>query len=113
MAYMSSVLCDPYFLESYFGMAYLYSEIDKDITLEWCAKYKEAEEKLLNTPDEELSIYQLNRKKELMDPEEYHRILREISEKSQRFYLDETEIDEISSIREMIVELEAKLTQQV
>ena len=70
MAYMSSVLCDPYFLESYFGMAYLYSEIDKDITLEWCAKYKEAEEKLLNTPDEELSIYQLNRKKELMDPEE-------------------------------------------
>ncbi len=112
MAYMSSVLCAPYFLESYVGMAYLYGQIDKDIALEWCAKYKEAEEKLLNTPDEELNMAQLNRKKEILEPGEHHKTLREISARSQHIHLDEAEIDGIPSIREMIVELEAELMQQ-
>ena len=37
-----------------------------------------------------------------MDPEEYHKTFREISEKSKYLHLDDTEIDGIPSIREMI-----------
>jgi hypothetical protein len=112
MAFMSSVLCEPYFLESYACMAYLYSDIDKDIALEWCAKYKEAEGNLLNTPDEELNIYQLERKKEILDPEEYHKTLREISKKSRCLHIDESEVDGVTSTREMIAELEEELMQR-
>jgi hypothetical protein len=111
MAFTSSLLCNPFDLESYFGLALLFSETDKDVALEWCAKYKEAEGKLLNTPDEELNISQLNRKK-LLDPEEHHKTLIEISEKSKYLHFDETEVDGIPSIREMIAELEAELMQR-
>lgn len=112
MAFMSSVLCEPYFLESYGCMVYLYSDIDKDIALEWCAKYKEAEKELLNTPDAELNIYQLNRKKEIMNPKEYHKTLRELSKKSQYFHLDESDIDNVPNIKETIDEIESSLLQK-
>ena len=113
MAFISSLLCDTFSMESYFGMALLFSEINKSTALEWCAKYKEAEGKLLNTPDEDLNISQLNRKKELLYPEEYHKTLREISKKSQYLNLDETTVDGIPSSREMITELEEELMQLV
>ena len=113
MAFTSSLLCNPFDLESYFGLALLFSETDKDVALEWCAKYKEVEGKLINTPDEELNISQLNRKRELLDPEEYHKTLREISEKSKYLHLDETEIDNMPSTKDMIKELEASLLQKV
>jgi hypothetical protein len=112
MAFTSSILCDPFFLESYVGMASLYSELDKDVALEWCTKYKEAEGNLLNTPDEELNTSQLNHKKELLDPEERSRTFREITKHAPQFLPDDTEIYDIPSIRDIINELETSLLQQ-
>ena len=94
MAFTSSILCNPFALESYFGLAAFYSEIDKATALEWCAKYKETENKLLSTPNKELNRIQLNLKECLLDPEEYNKTIREISEKSQyRLGLDEINVD--------------------
>lgn len=112
IAFTSSLLCNPFFMESYLGIAVLFSEINKNIALEWCAKYKEAEGKLLNTPDEELNISQLNHKKELLDPEERRKTFREIAKHAPHLLPDDTEIDGIPSIREMIFELEAELMQR-
>lgn len=112
LAFTSSILCDLFFLESYVGMASLYSEIDKGVALEWCDKYKEAEGKLLNTPDEELNISQLSHKKDLLDPEERRRTFREIAKHAPQFLPDDTEIDDIPSIRDIINELETSLLQQ-
>lgn len=111
MAFTSSILCEPCYLESYFGMALLNSEISKDESLEWCAKYKKAEDKLLNTPNEELNTVQLAMK-ENVDPEKFRNTLKEIAEKAPHILPDGWEENEGKSMRDKIYELEAELTQR-
>ena len=110
MAFTSSILCEPCYLESYFGMALLNSEISKDESLEWCAKYKKAEDKLLNTPNEELSASELTAKKNL-DPEEYRRNLRMLAEHSPHLLPDDDIEFDGETMRDKINELEAELLQ--
>jgi len=92
-------------------MALLNSEISKDESLEWCAKYKKAEDNLLNTPNEELNTVQLAMK-ENVDPEEFRNTLKEIAEKAPHILPDGWEENEGKSMRDKIYELEAELTQR-
>jgi len=109
-AFMSSILCDSFCLESYFGIACLFAPINKDVSLEWCAKYKEAEDKLLNTPNEELNTGQLAEKNNLVpEPEEFRNILSLIAEKAPHFLPDGWEENEGKSLRDKINEIEAEL----
>jgi hypothetical protein len=111
-AFMSSILCDSFYLESYFGMACLFSPINKDVSLEWCAKYKKAEGKLLNTPNEELNTVQLSLKKSFdPEPEELLNLLEEIVEKAPHLPPDGWEENEGKTMRDKIYELEAELLQ--
>lgn len=111
MAFTSSILCETCYLESYFCMALLNSEISKDESLEWCAKYKKAEDKLLNTPNEELSASELTAKKNL-DPEEYRRNLRMLAEHSPHLLPDDDIEFDGETMRDKINELEADLLQK-
>jgi len=104
MAFMSSVLCNPFQLSSYCCLAFLYSSVDKDIALDWCAKYKEAEDKLLNTPDAELSDSELIAKKSL-DQEE----LKKMAAALPSFSPDDWEEISKRSTRDIINELEKEL----
>lgn len=110
IAFMSSILCDSFFLESYFGMACLYSVINKDVSLEWCAKYKKAEDRLLNTPDEELNTVQLSQKKNL-DPEEFRSAIKKILELAPDVLPDGWEEEASKSMRDKINELKGELLQ--
>lgn len=113
MAFTSSILCDPDFLSPYAGMALLYGYvwINKDAALEFCRKYKEVEYKLLNTPDEELSAFELKAKKNL-DPEEYRRKLRMLEEHSPHLLPDDDIEFDGETMRDKINELEAELLQK-
>ena len=112
MAFMSSILCDSFYLESYFGMACLFGPINKNVSLEWCAKYKKAEGKLLNTPNEELNTIQLSLKKNFdPDPEEFLNLLKEIAEKTPSILPDGWEEEASKNMRDKINELEAELLQ--
>ena len=112
MAFTSSILCDPYLLSAYAGMALLYGYvwINKDAALEFCRKYKEVEHKLLNTPDEELSASELTAKKNL-DPEEYQRKLRMLAEHSPHLLPDDDIEFDGETMIDKINELEAELLQ--
>lgn len=71
MAFTSSLLCDPLMLPAYGGIALLYGTIwvNKEVALEWCSKYKEAEAQLASTPDRELTSVQLAGKR-VLDPKQ-------------------------------------------
>ncbi len=112
MAFTSSILCNPFCLESYFSMALLYSGINKDVSLEWCAKYKEAEDKLLNTPNGELNTFQLSRKKNV-DPKEAEKAYRMMAEHSPHLLPDDDIEFDGETMRDKINELEAELVQAV
>ncbi len=109
MAFISSILCDPFELCSYAGMAFLYSSyfVNEEAALEWCAKYKETEDKLLNTPNDELNGYQLSEKK-LLDPKEAARTSRVMADHSPHLIPEGYEPDG-QSAREKINELEKKI----
>ncbi|MBW8042323.1 MAG: hypothetical protein FVQ85_20315 [Planctomycetes bacterium] len=113
MAFMSSILCDEYMLPSYAGMAFLHGEIhiNKDVALEFCAKYKAIEDKLLNTPDNDLSPLQLS-KKELLDPKNMHKTMERIKQYAPGLLPnDSVAEDEEMSQRDYIEQLEKKLLQ--
>lgn len=112
MAFMSSILCDEYMLPSYAGMAILWGEIlgSKDAGLEFCAKYKTVVDKLLNTPDNELSPSRLLQKKELLDPKIMHNTIEKIKQDASGLLLDDSvDEDEEMSQRDYIEQLEKKL----
>ena len=110
MAFTSAVLCDPLFLAGYMGMAFLYGNIsfNKKVALEWCQKYKDAEETLLRTPDERLSLAQRSWKWLVEDPEEAGKICAEIAMRSPRL-LDARGPADKRPMREVIKELEERL----
>lgn len=112
MAFTSSILCEPCYLESYVGMALLYGYvwINKDAALEFCRKYKEVEYKLLNTPDEELSASELIAKENL-DPEKLKSTLKEMAEHTTGLLPDGWEEEVTKSMSDTINELEAELLQ--
>lgn len=72
MAFTSAILCDPFRIEANADMALLYSQLhlNKKVVLEYCQKYKLAERRLLNTPDEQLSPLHRSMKNLIQDPQE-------------------------------------------
>lgn len=110
MAFTSAVLCDQLQLEAYAGMASLYGEIlfNKNVALEWCGKYKSAEQKLLHTPDERLSLVQQSAKRQIEDPDEAKRALQEVAAHAPHL-LNGQPLGEERSMREMIDDLERRL----
>lgn len=111
MAFSSSILCDPFELSSYAGIAFLYSSygMNKEAALEWCRKYKEAEDKLLNTPDETLNSYQLGGKK-MLDPKEASENFMWMEKYTPELIPDGCKTGE--SLRDQINELEQSLLQK-
>lgn len=118
MAFTSAVLCDPLQLEAYVGMVHLYTEIlfNKEAGLEWCEKYKIAEQRLLRTPDEHLSGVHLMEKQAFHDPDEAKRALLEMAEHAPELldgFLHGRPLDEVlhedRSMREMIEDIERRL----
>ncbi|MHC4083904.1 MAG: hypothetical protein ACYSU3_17850 [Planctomycetota bacterium] len=80
-SFMSSILCDPFNLISYYGMVILHGMTfrHRDVGLEFCMKYKRAEAELLNTPDNELTAFQLAEKQNLSrNPQELQGELKEL-----------------------------------
>lgn len=110
MAFTSAVLCDALQLGPYAGMAFLYGAIlfNKKVALEWCQKYKDAEQTLLGTPDEELSLLDQSAKRLIEDPDEYRRTRDEIAMYAPHL-LDGQPPTEDRPMREGIEELEEKL----
>jgi hypothetical protein len=108
MAFSSSLLCDQFLLSSYCALAFLYSSVDKDIALEWCAKYKKLEDRLLNTSDNELSDSELIAKRPIVNLKEDLKI---ISEYSPHLLHDRWEEEVNKSMRDRINELEEELLQ--
>jgi len=110
MAFTSAVLCDPLFLEAYAGMAFLYGgeygTLNRQVALEWCQKYKEAERRLLATPDEQLNPFQQAAKRGIEDPEEDRRTREEIAMYAPHL-LEPTTEDR--PIRQLIEKLEGRL----
>jgi hypothetical protein len=113
MAFTSGILCAPYSLCAYYGMAILYGcvWINKDIALEFCRKYKEVEDKLMSTPDEDLSSSELlakqinNGEKE----REFHSFIAERCADLTHLLPDDWEEESRRSMRDIINDLENKL----
>jgi len=65
-AYLSALLCDPYLLPAYKGLASLYLVTGKkDLAAGMCRHYDATEEELLHTQDPELFLYRETRYKPL------------------------------------------------
>ena len=111
MAFESSLLCDPFSMGSYVGMALLYREINKDIALEWCSKYRDAERKLLNTPDEELNNYELT-VRESLDQENLNSMFTKMTELTTGIVPDGWNEEAGESMNDVITEIEADLLQK-
>jgi hypothetical protein len=81
MAFTSAILCDPFQLPSYLGMAFLYGTtyINKDAALKWCQNYKRAEDRLLNEPDQNLAWHHRGQKMLITHPFEARNIFNKIS----------------------------------
>ena len=66
IAYLSALLCDPYLLPAYKGLASYYMVVGKkDLAAGMCRQYDAIEEKLLQTEDPELFLYREVRYKPL------------------------------------------------
>jgi hypothetical protein len=111
MAFMSSILCEPSYLTSYFALAVLYSNVDVNIALEWCAKYKQTADTLMNTPDEELSAAELSNK-ESLDPEKLKSAVEEMAKHTRGLVPQGWEEDVAKSMSDKINELETELLQK-
>jgi hypothetical protein len=111
MAFMSSILCEPSYLTSYFALAVLYSNVDVNIALEWCAKYKQTADTLMNTPDEELSAAELSNK-ESLDPEKLKIAVEEMAKHTRGLVPQGWEEDVAKSMSDKINELETELLQK-
>lgn len=111
MAFTSAILCDPLQLGAYAGMAFLYGEINinEPVALDWCQKYREAEDALLATPNEKLTPVQQSAKQMIQDPTESQRVMREIAKHAPHL-LEATGPTEDKPMREIIEELEQRLT---
>jgi len=109
MAFTSSILCDPFQLPAYGGMAILhgYTLRNKDVGLEWCSNYKKAEDNLLNTPDAELNFGQLAMKK-MLDPDQAAEVQKLMAEKAPHLLPDIAAANH-KSMRDIISELERHL----
>lgn len=81
MAFRSAILCNVCMLSAYLGMVTLLGtvHVDRTLGLEWCRRYKAAEDALRATPEDQLSINQRAAKK-LLDPQEVERTHREMAE---------------------------------
>lgn len=112
-AFMSSILCDPFNLISYYGMVVLHGVTfpHKDVGLEFCMKYKRAEGELLNTPDNELTAFQLAAKQDLSrNPKEREGELKTLEKLAPDLFADGVLSDGMS-LRDRINELEKELLQ--
>ena len=122
-AFTSSIVCDPVNLSSYFGMAGLLGGealpgfVLKEDALGWCRMYKEAEKRLLTTPDEKLGPAERGFKMEMTaspgEAKEMRRHGREIVERLPEVAAmfggaGDVEDDDMS-LRDMIDQLEARL----
>lgn len=110
MAFTSAILCDPFQLQAYSGMAFLYGEIhiNVPIALEWCQKYKDAEEKFLSTPNERLTPIQISTKEMIQNPDEAEKTTREMAKHAPHL-MNEVGASEHKPTKDLIVELEQKL----
>ena len=110
MAFISAILCDLFQLEAYAGMAFLYGElnVNEPVALEWCQKYKDAEDRLLATPDEKLTAYQQSAKQMIQDPTERQRVMREMAKHAPHL-VEGTSPSEDVPMRDLIDELEHRL----
>jgi hypothetical protein len=64
IAYLSALLCDPFLLPAYKGLASFYNVMGKkDLAASTCRQYDATEEKLLQTRDPELFLYRETRYK--------------------------------------------------
>lgn len=107
--FLSSILCDPLSLPSYGGMAFLSGEVvlNKPVAIEWCQKYKRAEDRLRNIPDDQLGYWR-SAQKELLDPEKAAATMKEMAQHVPHLLPDLSDRDE-RSMRDQIDELEAEL----
>ncbi len=114
MAFTSAVLCDPLQLAPYAGMAFLYSEIlfNRKVALEWCGKYKNAEDKLLNTPNEGLSPFQQSAKRLIENPDLEMITYKEISNHVPNL-MNGNPLNENKQMKNMIANLERKLRKKI
>lgn len=110
MAFTSAVLCDPWQLEAYVGMALLYGDLflNKKVALEWCSKYKNAEDELASTPDERLSMFHRAAKEGILHPELARQTAGEIAQHAPNL-LDGQPLVDDKTRREEIEELERRL----
>ncbi len=111
MTFTSSILCDPFYLPSYGCMVCLYGTIwiNKEAALEWCRKYRAAEDRLLNTPDEQLHNWGLAQKQLILKPTERADTIRRVAEHAPNLLPPDMEEDG-PGMREMIDQIEEELT---
>lgn len=112
VGFVSSILCNPLYLLSYAGMAFLHGEIHNNNTVgvDWCRKYRRAEERLLNTPDNLLSYNQMAEKEQLIAPYESTRAMREkIAEHAPHLLAGMGDIDDEQTMSQRINDLEKEL----
>jgi hypothetical protein len=65
-AYKSSILCNPFILPSYGGLAYFYAFLGlKELAIKTYQSYNIAEKKLLSVDDSKLSYYNREMKKNI------------------------------------------------
>jgi hypothetical protein len=114
MAFTSAILCDAFQLQAYAGMALLYGyfNLNKPVALDWCQKYKDAEDRLLATPDEKLTTCQKSTKRLVQDPAEMRRVMEEIANYAPHVVEGYGALGEIRSQRDEIEELEAQLLRE-
>jgi len=86
LAFRGSLLCDPLYLPSYWVMAVLWGTMggNAKVGLEWCRQYREAEQKLRTTADEQLTIAQ-QAAKATFDAETSARAADKVSEMARRY----------------------------
>lgn len=111
MAFTSAVLCDPVQLPAYGGMAFLYGTIhvSPSVAVEWCRKYKDAEDALLATPDERLTAFHRTAKHMIEAPDEDQELLQQIADRISGPLGERLREPEDRPMREIIEELEQRL----
>ena len=106
MAFTSAILCDPFQLPAYVGIAFLYGTVatNKPVALKWCENYRRAEQKLLSSADQDLAWQHRGQKLLITQPQAARKFFNEASE---HLYHEES-----PPMREMIDALERELLQQ-
>jgi hypothetical protein len=69
LAFTASLLCDPFRIESYAYLANLYASFNREATLDFCEKYRNALDRLMRAPTESLSDFHRIIRMELESPE--------------------------------------------